>query len=81
LFRYIGDKFKNERGQFLSVENNNVIVTKKQSGWAARWDVKYVKDNMRFEPGEYHTKYGFYCDNRKFHIISKKDGRYLTQNL
>jgi hypothetical protein len=74
MFRYNGDKFINERGMFLGVQNNdNVIVTKNVQH---RWNVRYVKNETTYKAGEYHRGYGFTCD-RDFYIISKRDGRYL----
>jgi hypothetical protein len=74
MFRYTGDKFQNERGMFVNVQNkDNIVVTK---GGSERWNVRYVKDEQNYTTGEYHPGYGFYC-NRDFYIVSKRDGRYL----
>jgi hypothetical protein len=77
MFRYTSDTFQNERGQYVSVQNKeNIVVEKKINGWSSRWNVRYVKDEQTYQTGEYHPKYGFYC-NRQFYIVSKRDGKYL----
>lgn len=42
------------------------------------WNVRYVKNEQTYQTGEYHPRYGFYC-NRQFYIVSKRDGRHLQQ--
>jgi hypothetical protein len=77
MFKYVGDRFQNERGQFVSVQNkDNIGVQKSANGWLSRWNVRYVKDEQNYIDGEFHPRYGFYC-NRPFFIVSKKDSRYL----
>jgi hypothetical protein len=73
MFKYVGDKFINERGMYVGVQNSENIVVQKQSpnNWS-RWNVRYVKDEQTYQTGEYHPKYGFYC-NRPFYIVSKRD--------
>lgn len=75
MFKYVGgDKFQNERGMYVGVQNKeNIVVTKNVQ---TRWNVRYVKNEQTYQTGEYHPKYGFYC-NRDFYIVSKRDGRYL----
>jgi hypothetical protein len=74
MFKYVGDKFQNERGMYVSVQNKeNIVVTKNVS---ERWNVRYVKNEQSYQTGEYHPGYGFYC-NRDFFIVSKRDQRYL----
>lgn len=79
MFRYVSDTFQNERGQYVSVENQQNIIVQKSIGnsWS-RWNVRYVKDENTYKPGEFHPTYGFYCD-RAFIIKSKRDGRVLEQ--
>jgi hypothetical protein len=77
MFKYVGDRFQNERGQYVSVQNKeNIVVQKNQNGWDSRWNVRYVKDEQTYLTGEFHPRFGFYC-NRDFYIVSKRDGRYL----
>jgi hypothetical protein len=78
MFRYTGDTFRNERGKYVSVQNkeNIVVRTNNNDSWS-RWNVRYVKDEETYQPGEFHPRYGFYC-NRDFYIVSKKDQRYLS---
>lgn len=77
LFKYVGDRFQNERGKFVTTKGDNIIVDKRQNGWASRWNVRYVKDEQTYQTGEWHPS-GFYC-GRKFNLISKKDGRYMSE--
>jgi hypothetical protein len=73
MFKYVGDKFQNERGNWVGVQNKeNIVVSNVQH----RWNVRYVKDEQFYQTGEYHPRYGFYC-NRDFYIVSKRDQRYL----
>jgi hypothetical protein len=77
MFKFVGDKFMNERGKQVGVQNKeNIVVENRSNNWWARWNVRYVKDEQFYQTGEYHSKYGFYC-GRKFYIVSKRDGRYL----
>jgi predicted RNA binding protein YcfA (HicA-like mRNA interferase family) len=77
MFRYIGDKFVNERGSHVTVQNkDNVIVQKNFDSTYSRWNVRYVKDEQRYVTGEFHPEYGFYC-NREFYIVSKKYTKYI----
>jgi hypothetical protein len=43
MFKYVGgDKFQNERGMFVGVQNKeNIVVTKNVQ---TRWNVRYVKN-------------------------------------
>jgi hypothetical protein len=78
MFKYSGDTIRNERGQYVAVQNSsNIVVQKNNSNTWSRWNVRYVKDEQTYQTGEYHPRYGFYC-NRDFYIVSKRDGRYLT---
>lgn len=76
MFRYIGDKFQNENGQWVVVQNKDNVGVQKNSSGYTQWNVRYVKDEQRYTDGEFHPKYGVYC-NRPFFIVSKRDGRYL----
>jgi hypothetical protein len=77
MFKFVGDKFVNERGMHVTVQNkDNVIVQKNFDNTYSRWNVRYVKDEQRYLTGEYHPGFGFYC-NRDFYIVSKSYGKYL----
>ena len=77
MFKLAGDKIKNERGQYVAVQNKeNVVVQKSANGFCSRWNVKYVKDEQNYKTGEFHPKYGFIC-GKEFYIISKRDQRQL----
>jgi hypothetical protein len=46
MFKYVGDRFQNERGMFVGVQNKeNVVVTKNVQH---RWNVRYVKDEQTY---------------------------------
>jgi hypothetical protein len=77
MFKYVGDRLQNERGLYVGVQNKeNVVVEKSTNSSWQRWNVRYVKDEQTYQTGEFHPKYGFYC-NRQFYIVSKRDGKYL----
>jgi hypothetical protein len=77
MFKLSGDRIMNERGPYVAVQNKeNVVVQKSANGFCSRWNIRYVKDMQTYQTGEFHPKYGFYC-NRKMYIVSKRDGRYL----
>jgi len=77
MFKLAGDRIRNERGQYVAVQNKeNVVVQKSSNGFCSRWNVKYVKDEQNYKDGEFHPKYGFIC-NKQFYIISKRDQRHL----
>lgn len=77
MFKYVGDKFMNERGMYVGVQNKENIVTMKSvnNSWS-RWNVRYVKDEQNYQTGEFHPGYGLVC-NKSFYIVSQRGGRYL----
>jgi hypothetical protein len=45
MFKYVGDKFMNERGKQVGVQNkDNLVVENRSNNMSARWNVRYVKD-------------------------------------
>lgn len=67
MFRYSGDQFINERGQYVVTQNkDNITVSKSIPNNWSRWNVRYVKDEQNYADGEYHPYYGVYCGRRFF---------------
>jgi hypothetical protein len=77
MFKLVSDTIRNERGKYVAVQNENIVVQAKNNNSWSRWNVRYVKDEQTYQPGEYHPTFGFYC-NREFYIVSKRDGKYLS---
>jgi hypothetical protein len=81
MFKLVGDRIQNERGQFVGVQNSsNVVVGKSTPNNWWRWNVSYARNEQTYQTGEYHPGYGLYC-NKAFHIVSKRDGRYLEATM
>jgi hypothetical protein len=81
MFKLVGDRIQNERGQFVGAKGSGkggdpLFLSKRASNSCFNWNIRYVKNEQTYLKGEFHDRYGFYCD-REFYIVSERDGRYL----
>jgi len=81
MFKLVGDRIQNERGQFIGSKGSGkggdpLYLNKQASNSCFRWNVRYVKNEQTYQKGEFHDRYGFYC-HREFYMVSERDGRYL----
>lgn len=49
MFKFVGDKFMNERGMYVGVQNKeNIVVQKGFGNWCSTWNVRYVKNEQTY---------------------------------